>query len=263
MDPRQFLMGSGSPGYSFKTPGEKVVGQIIAEPTLQQQKVYGKEELAFWPSGDPTMQMLVQVQTQLRNYEGIATPDFNVPDSGARTIYVKGKHFEPAVKRAILESGAKWLDVGGWIEVQYVGEDMNSKAGQKPKLFNVRYQPPAPGSQPAQRQPAPPVSAYTADMRQTQAQQPQGQPNWQQPGWQAPPAQQFHQQGMDRIVSNMPQSAVPSHHGQPDQIPAWAAQASAPPAPAPTSAPPALSTLDMLKAGMSDQAGFGTEEPPF
>jgi hypothetical protein len=225
MDARSFLMGSNNPGFSFLTPGDRIVGKIVAEPTMQQQKKFGTNDPDFWPSGEPKMQMLVNVETSFRNYEGISTPDRTQPDTGARTIYVKGKHFEKACRDAIRASGAQWLDVGGWLECVFTGLDMTSKAGSKPKLFTVRYQPPATGP----LSPAQPA-----------------QPNWQQPGWQ-------------------PQSvpAAPSHHGSDSTMPTWATPVSAAPAPvaAAVSAPPAMSTLAAIRAAQN--AGVFTDEPPF
>lgn len=266
MDPRAFLMGSASPGFSFKVPGDNIVGQIIAQPTVQQQKVYGKEELAFWPSGDPKWQMLVQVKTGFRNYEGIGAPDRTRPDDGTRTIYIKGKHFEPAVKRAILSAGAQFLDVGGWLNITYTGEDMESKAGQKPKMFTVAYLPPPPGSQPVQQAPAAPPAAPPA-------------PAWQQPGWSPQSAAQPVVQsvaspdpwaGQHAYPANPTyapaQPAVPSHHGQPDQMPQWAQAVPvsvqpASPAPAPVAAP--MSTLEALRAQREQSVQVYAEEPPY
>lgn len=161
MDAQSFLMGSSNPGFSFRTPGDRIVGQIIGEPTVQQQKVFNTNDPAFWPSGDPKIQMLLPVQTSFRNWEGVATPEVGRPDTGARTIYVKGKHFEAGLKRAILEAGARFLAVGGWVDITFTGEDMESKAGSKPKLFAIRYMPPPPGSAPAPAQAAPVQAAGT------------------------------------------------------------------------------------------------------
>lgn len=236
MDARSFLMGSGNPGFSFNIPGDRIVGKITSPPTMQQCKKFGTNELDFWPSGDPKMQMLVNVETSFRGYEGIATPDRSTPDTGARTIYVKGKHFEKAARDAVRASGAEFLDVGGWLEVVFTGLDMTSKAGSKPKLFTVRYQPPAPGS----RLPAQPVGQDNTQ-------------NWQQPGWgtQQPYAQPAQ-----------PVPAVPSHHGSDQTMPAWAASVSGPPVSAvPASSPPAMNTLAAIRAAQS--AGTFTDEPPF
>ena len=236
-DARSLIMGTGAAGFSFNRPGDSVLGQIITEPKAVQVKKFGTNELDFWPSGDPKMQTVFQVQTQWRNYEGIANPDRTQPDSGIRTIYLKGKHFERATKDAILAAGASWLDVGGWFQATYTGDDYNSKAGIKPKMFEVRYQPP-------QQQPQ------------------QAQPNWQQAGWR--PEQ--NQQPPQGFAPTSFSQTVPSHHGTAESMPDWAKPTSAPPV---SSAPPApnLSTLQMIansQAGSeSGSPDYGSVEPAF
>lgn len=277
-DARSLIMGSGSPSFSFNRFGDTITGQIITEPSAVQQKVFGTNELAFWPSGDPKMQVVFQVQTAWRNYEGIATPDRTRPDSGVRTIYIKGKHMEKSVKEAILAAGADWLDVGGWVQITYVTDDYESKAGIKPKIFDVKYQrgqtPQAPRvglTQPAQtfqgngyrpNDPGPvnpgPYGVVAAPV-----------PNWQTPGWRpdAPvPQGPYPPQGNPFPQPPAPaQPAMPSHHGQPDQMPNWATgPASAPPVP--SSAPPApqLSTLEAIRAAQaSGTPDYGSVQPAF
>lgn len=265
-DARSLIMGSGSPAFSFNYPNDTVTGQILTEPKAVQARDFASGQPAFWPSGDPKMQTVFQIQTQLRNYEGINNPDRTRPDDGVRTIYLKGKWMEKATKEAILAARASWLDIGGWISFTYTGDDMTSKAGNKPKLFTVRYQ--APAAPPPQAQPAQgyghqgyPNQGYPVNPPQPPAQ------GWQQPGWtpQGPPAPPAYPAQGNPFPQPpvVPQSAVPSHHGQPDQMPQWA-QPSAPPAP--SSAPPAptLSTLDAIRAAQtSGTPDYGQIEPAF
>lgn len=258
-DARSLIMGTGAAGFSFNRPGDSVLGQIITEPKAVQVKKFGTNELDFWPSGDPKMQTVFQVQTQWRNYEGIANPDRTQPDSGIRTIYLKGKHFERATKDAILAVGASWLDIGGWFQATYTGDDYNSKAGIKPKMFEVRYQPP-------QQQAQQPAQGYGQPQGyQGYGQQPpappqppqQAQPNWQQAGWTP------NQQPPQGFAPTSFSQAVPSHHGQADAMPDWAKPTSAPPAAAPTSGPPSLSTLDLIRQGQTGMSDPGSVEPVF
>lgn len=258
-DARSLIMGTGAAGFSFNRPGDSVLGQIITEPKAVQVKKFGTNELDFWPSGDPKMQTVFQVQTQWRNYEGIANPDRTQPDSGIRTIYLKGKHFERATKDAILAVGASWLDIGGWFQATYTGDDYNSKAGIKPKMFEVRYRPP-------QQQAQQPAQGYGQPQGyQGYGQQPpappqppqQAQPNWQQAGWRP------DQQPPQGFAPTSYSQAVPSHHGQADAMPDWAKPTSAPPAAAPTSGPPSLSTLDLIRQGQTGMSDPGSVEPVF
>ena len=250
---KDLIMGTSAPAMSFNIAGDGVTGKIISEPKAVQQTVYDprnpqSREPAFWPSGDPKMQVIFQSQTELRNHEGIGRPDRSQPDDGRRTIYLKGKHMEKATADAIRAAGADWLEVGGTVWYRYTGDDMSSLAGVKPKLFEVHYQkptaqPPAHFSQP-QGQQGYPNQGYGQQQPPRPPQQ-APQQNWQQAGWTA-------------------QQTVPSHHGQPDAMPQWAQPTSAPPAP--TSAPPApsLSTLDMIRnQGQSGSPDYGTVEPAF
>lgn len=246
-------MGTSSPAMAFAYPGDAVMGQVITEPKAVQQTVYDprnpqSKEPAFWPSGDPKMQVIFQIQTDFRNWEGVKNPDRSTPDNGARTIYLKGKHMERATAEAVRAAGADWIEVGGTVWYRYTGDDMTSLAGVKPKLFEVAYrkpapQPPAHLSQP-QGQQGYPNQGYPAQQPPRPPQQ--ATPNWQQPGWTA-------------------QSAVPSHHGQMGDMPAWASEpASAPPAPSSAPPAPALSTLDAIRAAQtSGSPDYGSVQPNF
>lgn len=263
-DSRSRIMGASTPGYSFLQVGQSVTGQIITEPKDVQQRNFHDGSPAFWPSGDPKMQTVFQIQTSLRNYEGISQPDRSKPDDGVRSLFIKGKHMERAVKDAILAAGASWLDIGGWIQVTYTGDDMSSKAASKPKFFAVKYQPGTPPQAPAPQPPqasqgfSQPVPGYGYGQPAPAPQMAPQPPAWQQPGWQpqGPPAPP---------VMNQP--VVPSHHGSLETMPAWAGgPSSAPPAPSSAPpAPPALSTLQMIAQAQqtSGSPDYGSVEPAF
>lgn len=249
---KDLIMGTSAPAMAFTYPGDGVTGRIISEPKAVQQTVYdprnpASKEPAFWPSGDPKMQVIFQIQTEFRNWEGVKNPDRSQQDSGTRTIYLKGKHMERATADAIRAVGADWLEVGGVVWYRYTGDDMTSLAGVKPKLFEVRYQPPA-AQPPAHFSQARAQQGYPDQWSGQPGRHvgpqvpPQAQPNWQQAGWTA-------------------QQTVPSHHGQEQAMPDWARPASAPPAP--TSGPPSLSTLDLIRQGQTGVSDPGAVEPAF
>lgn len=290
-DARSLIMGTSSPAMAFNYRGDKIVGKVITEPKAVQQTVYDprnpqSKELAFWPSGDPKMQVIFQVETQWRNYEGINRPDRAKPDNGVRTIYLKGKHMERATADAVRAAGADWIEVGGMISFEYTGDDMESLAGVKPKLFAVKYK--APNAQPQHFQQygnatqAPAQPSYGANGMAGQGYQAQNAPRPPQQDWNAAQAYARHQQAQQAtaVQANRQAAAVnmpgdewmtdpwatptppaPPHHGQPDAMPDWAAgPTSAPPA----SAPPALSTLDMIRqSGQSNSGAFGANEADF
>lgn len=267
-DSRSRIMGASTPGYSFLQVGQSVTGQIITEPKDVQQRNFHDGSPAFWPSGDPKMQTVFQIQTSLRNYEGISQPDRSKPDDGVRSLFIKGKHMERAVKDAILAAGASWLDIGGWIQVTYTGDDMSSKAASKPKFFAVKYQP-GPPPQVDQVRYGSPDRVYQGNNYGQPATPPQQ--SWQQPGWQpngpaAPPAYPNQAPAFPQPPA-MTQPVVPSHHGSLDTMPAWAGgPSSAPPAPSSAPpAPPALSTLQMIAQAQqtSGSPDYGSVEPAF
>lgn len=284
-DARGLIMGTSSPAMAFNYRGDKIVGRITTEPKAVQQTVYDprnptSKELAFWPSGDPKMQVIFQVETGWRNYEGINRPDNTKPDNGVRTIYLKGKHMERATADAIRAAGVDWLEVGGMISFEYIGDDMTSLAGVKPKLFTVRYQAPQ-GQPPAHmaQQPQAYGNQGYAPQQPPRPPQPVAQPvqDWQQPGWtpathhaQVNPQQGYPQAVVPPMTQDpwaTPAPVAPPHHGTSASMPDWAqaSPSSAPPA-SPSSAPPAphLSTLDMIKqSGQAGMPGFDTDEAGF
>lgn len=281
MDPKSFIMGSSSPGFSFDRPGARITGRLTKDPELRQMKVWrnGKptDELAFWPSGDPKMQLVISLETNFRNYEGLKDPDRSVPDDGRRTVYLNGKHREAALRQAVKAAGTEWMERGGLYDETYTGDDYDSQAGIKPKLAVIHYQAPPPGfnQPPAQTQQAqqPAAQGYNngyntgAQHAQQYVQPAQSQPQppaWQQPGWRP---DQIAQPGYGQPSPfGQGQVAVPSHHGAPENIPDWASPApqSAPPA-APTSVPPAppLSTMDLIRQGGGAVSDYGQVEPTF
>lgn len=280
-DARSLIMGASTPGFSFLHIGDTVTGQILTEPKAVQQRNFHDGQPAFWPSGDPKMQTVFQIQTAYRNYEGISNPDRSKPDDGVRSMFVKGKHMEKATKGAILASGASWLDVGGWVQFTYTGDDMESKAASKPKFFTVKYQPGPPpqapqgGLVPPQhygQHGQPQHQGYGAQGGyQPPAQPSQAAPAWQQPGWnpqqvvQGVPTSPAGPGVHNAPPFPQPPVQAPPHHGSADTMPDWAAgPTSAPPAPSSAPPAPALSTLDAIRAAQtSGTPDYGSIQPAF
>lgn len=268
-DARSLIMGTSSPAMSFNYRGDKIVGKVLTEPKAVQQTVFDprnpqSKTPAFWPSGDPKMQVIFQVETQWRNHEGINNPDRAKPDNGVRTIYLKGKHMERATADAVRTAGADWIAVGGMISFEYIGDDATSVAPIKPKLFAVAYRPPAQQppqhfqaqqgypnqGHPAQQPPRPPQQANPAEQyARWQAEQQRAQ---QAQAVQVPAGNDW---GNDPWATPTP--VAPPHHGSENSMPDWAAAPQSAPPVSPASAPPSLSTLDMIRqAGQSDPGGF-------
>lgn len=128
----------GGKGLKFPTPGTSYTGKINAEPYEEQQTEYGSNVPATYPNGDPKMQILVNLDTQLRE-EG--------DDDGRRTLYVTSAKMKRAIFDAIQAAGADDLKVGGTLTITYSGTDPNSKNPANPaKLYTASYVPPTPGA---------------------------------------------------------------------------------------------------------------------
>jgi hypothetical protein len=104
------LMG-GSKAYKFENLGDTVIGTIIDEPKVVQMTKHGTTDLDFWPSGDPKMQIVVTIQTDLREAG-------NAADDGKRRLYIPPRMMGP-VREAIQRTGAKGLAIGGRIAVRW------------------------------------------------------------------------------------------------------------------------------------------------
>ncbi len=127
------LFESSSKGLKFDTIGVTHTGTVKSAPRERQQTKFGTQEPDFYPNGDPKMQILVDLQTELRD-------DPN--DDGERTLYVASKNMKRAIAQAIREAGANDLTVGGVLTVTYVGNDPASKNPANPaKLYQAKYTP--------------------------------------------------------------------------------------------------------------------------
>lgn len=155
------LFNSSSKGVKFTNVGDTITGTVSSAPIERQQTKFGTQEPDFWPNGDPKMQILVNLQTTLRE-------DGN--DDGERTLYVASKNMKKAIADAMRAAGASDVAPGGTLTVTFVGNDPNSKNPANPaKLYTAQYTPGASAfAQPATPAPAgpaavsPPVAAPAA-----------------------------------------------------------------------------------------------------
>lgn len=126
-----FLAGGGPASGKFKAHGDTVGGPIVVEPSQQQQTNMDNKPLT-WDDGSPRMQLVVTVQTDLRD------PSIE-DDDGKRRLFVKGE-MRKAVQQAVIAAGAKGLDVGGELHVTYVGDGEPARPGLiAPKLYSTKY----------------------------------------------------------------------------------------------------------------------------
>ena len=132
-----FLLGGGSASARFDVVGDTVTGTITNQEVRQQTDIATGEPLV-WANGDPRMQLLVTLQTALRDDDD---------DDGLRTLYVKGskkagsRSLHDAVASAVRAASSKGLEDGGTLTVKYVGDEPSQTRGFNPrKLYEATYQ---------------------------------------------------------------------------------------------------------------------------
>jgi hypothetical protein len=136
------IMGGGAPSVKWPAPGTKVIGEIVDTATTQQTD-FKTGELKFWKDGNPKMQAVITLQTDERDPE---VPD----DDGKRRLFVSSWRMRDAIRDAIKTAGARHLEHGGKLAVQFtaIGDD-EAGTGNPPKFYAAQYKPPAPGAVPA------------------------------------------------------------------------------------------------------------------
>lgn len=138
-DANAVLMGGGGPkAWKFDEAGTVHTGTIATAPVARQEREYvqgnpGGGDPKFFPSGDPIMGIVVEVQTTERD------PSVE-DDDGKRTFYVEGRYIKEAVRDAVRAAGAPGLQVGGQITVTFTHrEDPMDKRSRK--YWQVSYVP--------------------------------------------------------------------------------------------------------------------------
>jgi hypothetical protein len=140
-DPNDLLFASGAKSAKFEEVGDEIEG-VIVEMSVKQQTEPGGT-LKTWPDGNPMMQTVIDLQTDLREDDG---------DDGVRKLYVKGGKYEAktgsgtsmqaAIQAAAAEIGAKRLNVGDTLKVKHTGLGKKTNAAfSAPKLFKAKLTP--------------------------------------------------------------------------------------------------------------------------
>jgi hypothetical protein len=138
MDANDLLMGGGIKSAAFPDQqyGHTVAGTIVRPPQVRQQTDFDTGKPKFFDNGDPMMQIVVQVQTDLRD-------PGDSSDDGVRAFYLRGQ-MQAAVREAVRAVGAKGLEVGGFLAVRYVKDEPNSRGrGKDKKVYAAKYTAPA------------------------------------------------------------------------------------------------------------------------
>lgn len=134
VDPNEVLFGAGTPSFSFESPGDNVQGHIAKLAASQQTDFKTKEPL-FWKNGDPMMQVIVTLSTDLRD------PSVD-NDDGSRRVFIRGKSLTDGTRDAVRKVGGKKLEIGGWMSVTYAADGPKERGGYPPKLYEVEYRKP-------------------------------------------------------------------------------------------------------------------------
>lgn len=135
MDANELLMGGGvkSIKWTDHQIGHTVIGTIAETPKAVQMTKYQSTELDFWPSGDPKMQVVVVIQTDLRDPS-------DAQDDGRRRLYIEPRMMAP-VREAVQRIGAKGLEIGGRIAVRWISGSGQGEGNAR--QFAAEYAAPA------------------------------------------------------------------------------------------------------------------------
>ena len=140
MNPEQDdFMGGGGKSVPFDNVGDSVGGLIVAPPERRQQTDIDSGAPKVFADGSPMTMFAIRIQTELRDPE-------DPTDTGERVLYLKWKSLD-AVRSAIRASGAKGLEVGGFLILTLTGFGPRKKAAHNPpKLWAAQYVPPDPNT---------------------------------------------------------------------------------------------------------------------
>lgn len=137
-----FLNGGGGRAAKFDNLGDFVEGEITDVKVTQQTDMDTQAPL-FWADGSPRKQLVVTLQTNLRDGDG---------DDGMRRLYAKGGSFEAAqgegksMKDAIAEAVKRaggTISEGGYLKVAHTGLAKRTNRGFQPaKLYKASYKAP-------------------------------------------------------------------------------------------------------------------------
>lgn len=117
------LLGGGSPILKFEAIGTTHKGTVVRAETSQQTD-FDSGAPKFWDDGKPMWQIVLTLATDARDPEV-------VNDDGERRIFVKGNMLAQ-LKAALRAAGAKTIDPGDLVAVQYASDGTPSRRGLNP-----------------------------------------------------------------------------------------------------------------------------------
>lgn len=148
--PNETLMSGGSAPKAADWPsnGWTVEGEIITSPGQRQAREFDRDNPGggkpkFYPSGDPVMELTIDIKTSLRD---IGVPD----DTGIRRIYMPMDKWRMvnAVRDAVRAAGAEGLEVKGWLSVTRTGTEPSKGGGTDATTWAATYKRPGTWTRP-------------------------------------------------------------------------------------------------------------------
>jgi len=114
------------PVVKFPEPGASVTGTVAFPPEDLPVTEFGTRTPVLWPDGTPKMQTKVVLNT----------------DEGTFALYARDRILT-AIRKAVGDSGAPDVEVGGQITVEFTEYGKPKAGAQPPKLYEAKYIPPA------------------------------------------------------------------------------------------------------------------------
>jgi hypothetical protein len=101
---------------------------VVYPPEDRQARKYGSTELATWPDGSPVIQTRIVLD----------------PGNGAERValYAQGR-MAHAITKALVDSNAADIEVGGHLTVTFSETKPSKGGGQPAKHYTAKYVPPA------------------------------------------------------------------------------------------------------------------------
>jgi hypothetical protein len=140
------LFGGGAPSADLKNIGARVSG-IIVDKDTQHETDFTTKEPKYFKSGDPVIQIVLTLQTDLRDPS-------REDDDGIRKVYLKAQ-WKTEFSKAVAATGTKAITLGAWVQFIRTHDAKSDGGGSDKKYVAVEYRLPA---DVALNQPAPAVT---------------------------------------------------------------------------------------------------------
>lgn len=129
----RLLGGGGNPACSFKDKGRTYEGVIVDDRWVQARE-FGTREPKFWPSGEPLMISVFDLQTDEQD-------DSIEDDDGVRSLYVDKRNMRSAIAEAFRAAGVKRGESvhGGTLKIQFVDYGEGANPQNPPKVFRAKF----------------------------------------------------------------------------------------------------------------------------